>query len=94
MLMLAFVYQTLATRKPDLNNGIYAFARASAGEFVGFNPAWGYWVSAWIGNVGYLVIVFGTSGYFFPSNIRYRARAPGGATRTSITAAPRSKAAT
>ena len=41
MLMLAFVYQTLATRKPDLNNGVYAYARASAGEFVGFNSAWG-----------------------------------------------------
>ncbi|HYS64883.1 MAG TPA: arginine-ornithine antiporter [Paraburkholderia sp.] len=66
MLMLAFVYQTLTTRKPDLDNGIYAYARASAGEFVGFNSAWGYWVSAWIGNVGYLVIVFGTLGYFFP----------------------------
>ncbi|CAE6689817.1 Arginine/ornithine antiporter [Paraburkholderia nemoris] len=66
MLMLAFVYQTLTTRKPDLDNGIYAYARASAGDFVGFNSAWGYWVSAWIGNVGYLVIVFGTLGYFFP----------------------------
>lgn len=40
MLMLAFVYQTLTTRKPDLDNGIYAYARASAGEFVGFNSAW------------------------------------------------------
>jgi len=29
MLMLAFVYQSLATRKPDLNNGVYAYARAS-----------------------------------------------------------------
>jgi arginine:ornithine antiporter/lysine permease len=66
MLMLAFVYQTLTTRKPDLDNGIYAYARATAGEFVGFNSAWGYWVSAWLGNVGYLVIVFGTLGYFFP----------------------------
>lgn len=67
MLMLALVYQTLALRKPELDNGIYAYARASAGEFVGFNSAWGYWVSAWIGNVGYLVIVFGTLGYFFPA---------------------------
>lgn len=40
MLMLAFVYQTLTTRKPDLDNGSYAYARASAGEFVGFNSAW------------------------------------------------------
>lgn len=66
MLMLAFVYQTLTRRKPELDNGIYAYARASAGDFVGFNSAWGYWVSAWLGNVGYLVIVFGTLGYFFP----------------------------
>lgn len=66
MLMLAFVYQTLSNRKPELNNGIYAYAKAGAGDFVGFNSAWGYWVSAWIGNVGYLVIVFGTLGYFFP----------------------------
>ncbi|CAB3751127.1 arginine-ornithine antiporter [Paraburkholderia solisilvae] len=66
MLMLSLCYQTLALRKPELDNGIYAYARASAGEFVGFNSAWGYWVSAWIGNVGYLVIVFGTLGYFFP----------------------------
>ena len=66
ILMLALVYQTLGTRKPGLDNGIYAYARAGAGEYIGFNSAWGYWVSAWIGNVGYLVILFGTLGYFFP----------------------------
>ena len=66
MLALALVYQSLALRKPDLNNGVYAYARATAGEYVGFNAAWGYWVSAWIGNVGYLVAAFGALGYFFP----------------------------
>ena len=66
MLALALVYQSLAMRKPDLNNGVYAYARATAGEYVGFNAAWGYWVSAWIGNVGYLVAAFGALGYFFP----------------------------
>jgi arginine:ornithine antiporter / lysine permease len=66
MLMLAYVYQTLSTRQPELNNGVYAYARASSGELVGFSSAWGYWVSAWIGNVGYLVIVFSTQGNFFP----------------------------
>ena len=65
MLALALVYQSLALRKPDLNNGVYAYARATAGEYVGFNAAWGYWVSAWIGNVGYLVAAFGALGYFF-----------------------------
>jgi arginine:ornithine antiporter / lysine permease len=66
MLMLARVYQMLSLRQPDLNNGVYAYARALSGEYVGFNSAWGYWVSAWIGNVGYLVAAFGALGYFFP----------------------------
>lgn len=66
MLMLARVYQMLALRKPDLDNGVYAYARALSGEYVGFNSAWGYWISAWIGNVGYLVAAFAALGYFFP----------------------------
>lgn len=67
MLMLAFTYQMLAVRRPELDNGVYAYARALAGEYVGFNAAWGYWVSAWIGNVGYLVAAFGALGYFYPA---------------------------
>ena len=67
MLMLALVYQMLALRKPELNNGVYAYARALSGEYVGFNSAWGYWISAWIGNVGYLVAAFGALGYFYPA---------------------------
>ncbi|SEQ75093.1 arginine:ornithine antiporter / lysine permease [Pseudomonas cuatrocienegasensis] len=66
MLLLVRVYQTLSRRKPELDNGVYAYARALSGEYVGFNSAWGYWVSAWIGNVGYLVAAFGALGYFFP----------------------------
>ena len=67
MLMLAFTYQLLAVRKPELDNGVYAYARALSGDYVGFNAAWGYWVSAWIGNVGYLVAAFGALGYFYPA---------------------------
>ncbi len=67
MLMLAFTYQMLALRKPALNNGVYAYARALSGDYVGFNAAWGYWVSAWIGNVGYLVAAFSALGYFYPA---------------------------
>jgi arginine:ornithine antiporter / lysine permease len=66
MLMLARVYQMLALRKPELDNGVYAYARELSGEYVGFNSAWGYWISAWIGNVGYLVAAFAALGYFFP----------------------------
>ncbi|WAC43562.1 arginine-ornithine antiporter [Pseudomonas sp. SL4(2022)] len=66
MLLLVRVYQMLSLRKPELDNGVYAYARALSGEYVGFNSAWGYWVSAWIGNVGYLVAAFGALGFFFP----------------------------
>lgn len=66
MMMLALVYQTLAARQPALDNGVYAYARASAGDLGGFSSAWGYWLSAWIGNVGYLVLFFAALGGFFP----------------------------
>lgn len=67
MLALAFVYQQLATRKPALDAGPYAYARAGFGNFVGFNSAWGYWLSAWIGNVSYVVLIFGALSYFYPA---------------------------
>lgn len=67
MLALVFVYQSLATRKPGLDAGPYAYARAGFGEFIGFNSAWGYWISAWVGNVSYAVIVFSALSYFFPA---------------------------
>jgi arginine:ornithine antiporter / lysine permease len=65
MLMLAFVFQTLAARKPDVDGGVYGYARAGFGDYLGFTSAWGYWVSAWVGNVAYLVLVMSSLGYFF-----------------------------
>lgn len=67
MLALAFVYQGLSTRKPKLDAGPYAYARAGFGDFVGFNSAWGYWLSAWLGNVSYVVLIFGAMSYFYPA---------------------------
>jgi len=66
MLMLAFVYQSLAVRKPDLNAGPYAYAKAGFGDFIGFNSAWGYWISAFLGNVAYAVAIFSSLSYFMP----------------------------
>lgn len=70
MLMLAFVFQTLANRKSEIEGGVYGYARAGFGEYMGFNSAWGYWISAWIGNVSYYVVIcsalgsFGALGFF------------------------------
>jgi arginine:ornithine antiporter/lysine permease len=66
MLTLAFVFQTLANRKPELDAGVYAYAKAGFGDYMGFSSAWGYWISAWLGNVSYFVLLFSTLGYFFP----------------------------
>ncbi|WP_207938205.1 amino acid permease, partial [Pseudomonas sp. 51_B] len=61
-----FVFQTLANRKPDLDGGVYAYAKAGFGDYMGFSSAWGYWISAWMGNVGYFVLLFSTLGFYFP----------------------------
>ena len=66
MLMLAFVYQGLALRKPKLDAGPYAYAKAGFGDFIGFNSAWGYWISAFLGNVAYSVAIFSALSYFAP----------------------------
>lgn len=67
MLMLAFVFQQLATRKPDLDAGIYAYARAGFGDYVGFNSAFGFWASACAGNTSYWVLIMATLGTLFPA---------------------------
>ncbi len=46
MLMLAFVFQTLAQRKPELDSGVFAYAQAGFGNYLGFVSALGFWVAA------------------------------------------------
>ncbi len=66
MLTLAFVFQTLAVRKPDLDSGVYAYAKAGFGEYLGFFSAFGYWVSTCVGNVTYWVLIGSTLGAVAP----------------------------
>lgn len=66
MLMLARVFQSLAVRKPELDAGVFAYAQAGFGNYVGHGSAWGYWMSAWLGNVSYLTLLFSSLGLFFP----------------------------
>jgi arginine:ornithine antiporter/lysine permease len=67
MLMLARVFQSLAVRKPELDAGVFAYAQAGFGNLVGHSSAWGYWMSAWLGNVSYLTLLFSSLGLFFPA---------------------------
>jgi arginine:ornithine antiporter / lysine permease len=67
MLMLALVFQTLAIRKPHLDAGIFAYAKAGFGDYVGFNSAFGYWASACVGNTFYWVFIMTTLGAAIPA---------------------------
>ena len=67
MLMLAYVFQTLAIRKPELDAGVFAYAKAGFGDYVGFNSAFGFWASACVGNVFYWVFIMTTIGALFPA---------------------------
>jgi arginine:ornithine antiporter / lysine permease len=65
MLMLAFVFQTLAIRKPELDSGVFIYAKAGFGDYAGFNSAIGFWASSIAGNCFYWVFIGATLGTFF-----------------------------
>ena len=62
---LMMCFNGLSQARPDLTGGIYAYAAAGFGDFVGFNSAWGYWVSACLSNVSFAILLFSALGYFF-----------------------------
>ena len=62
ILFLAFAMLLLTRIRPDLDGGIFTYAREGFGELIGF--AWGYWLCAVIANVSYLVIVFSALSFF------------------------------
>lgn len=64
ILLLAGCFLHLSRLKPELDGGIYTYARTGFGETAGFLSAWGYWLCATIGVVGYLVVAFAAIGAF------------------------------
>jgi arginine:ornithine antiporter / lysine permease len=66
MLMLAFVFQTLSRRRPDLDAGIYAYAKAGFGNYLGFASAVGYWIGCCLADTACLILIKATLGQFFP----------------------------
>ncbi|MCL2912344.1 basic amino acid/polyamine antiporter [Shewanella corallii] len=65
MIFLALTFQRLCLDKPEINTGVFGYAKAGFGDLVGFFSCWGYWLSAVLANVSYLVIIFSTLGLFF-----------------------------
>lgn len=67
ILFLALAMLLLTRLRPDLDGGIFTYAKEGFGELVGFCSAWGYWLCAVIANVSYLVIVFAALSFFTDS---------------------------
>ncbi|WP_414148751.1 amino acid permease [Erwinia sp. BNK-24-b] len=67
IIMLSLALLLLTRLKPELDGGIFTYARAGFGELTGFCSAWGYWLCAVIANVSYLVIVFSALSFFTDS---------------------------
>ena len=57
--------RNLLMRDPE-GDGLFCYARKSMGRFAEFMSAWGYWVSGWIGNVAFAVMMLIALGTFFP----------------------------
>lgn len=66
MLFLVLCFKTLSQKRPDLSTGIYAYAREGFGNYIGFNAAWGYWVSAAVGNVAFAIMLNDALAKYFP----------------------------
>ncbi|KAA5972557.1 basic amino acid/polyamine antiporter [Pantoea sp. M_9] len=64
IIFLSLAMLLLTRLKPELDGGIFTYARAGFGELTGFCSAWGYWLCAVIANVSYLVIVFSALSFF------------------------------
>lgn len=71
MLMLAYVFKILSAQRPDLHIGIYSYAKAGFGKYVGFNSAWGYWIAAATGNVAFAVMLNDAVGYYYPVLLKH-----------------------
>ncbi|MDO5672212.1 MAG: basic amino acid/polyamine antiporter [Actinomycetaceae bacterium] len=67
MLALAFSFQSLARTRPDVTGGVYGYAREGLGSFAGFASAWSYWLSAWAGNLSYVVFLTTTVAVIVPA---------------------------
>ena len=66
MIFLALSFKNLSMKRQDLDAGIYSYAEEGFGKYMGFNSAWGYWASAWLGDVGYATLLMSSVGYFLP----------------------------
>lgn len=68
MYFIARTFMTLSDMRPDLQSGIYMYAREGFGPLSAFVVAWGYWLMTIFSNVAFAVMVMDTLNYFLPGD--------------------------
>lgn len=63
---LAMCFNRLSVVRPSLKSGIFAYAKEGFGPYIGFNSAWGYWISAILSQVSFATLLFAALGQFLP----------------------------
>lgn len=67
MFALTMAFFKLSVVKKNLTSGIYSYANEGFGNYVGFNSAWGYWMSAILAQISFIALLFETIGNFVPA---------------------------
>lgn len=66
IVLLVLTFKILADKRPELDAGIYQYAQQVGGDYLGFNVAWGYWLSVAVALVAYAVMLNDSVGAFWP----------------------------
>lgn len=66
MFFIARTFIILSNIRPDLQTGIYMYAREGFGEFIAFIVAWGYWLMIIFSNVAFAIMIMDSLNYFIP----------------------------
>lgn len=70
MYYMAKTFMVLSDLHPNLNSGIYMYAREGFGPLSAFLVAWGYWLMTIFSNVAFAVMVMDTLNYFMPGDFK------------------------
>ncbi len=73
ILPLVMAFKWLSDNYPQYNAGLYQYAQAGYGNYIGFNIAWGYWLCTAFSNVTYAVMLNDAFGAFIPSLLKHGA---------------------
>lgn len=70
MYFIANTFIVLSDLRPDLQAGVYMYAREGFGPLIAFIVAWGYWLMTIFSNVAFAVMVMDTLNYFMPGKFQ------------------------